>query len=147
MSSCLLSGLPDGVFSNQKSQFAKILEGLAMKDVGVGIKMAIWYILHMVIWYILWLFGTFDGYLVHFMVIWYILWLCGTFYGYLVHFMVIWYTFWFIWCIFPRFGMLSQEKSGNPVFSTAFRPIATDSNFCPCDSFVTRVIPMRLDLV
>jgi hypothetical protein len=34
------------------------------------------------------------------MVIWYILWLFGTFYGYLVH--------------FSRFGMLYQEKSGNP---------------------------------
>jgi hypothetical protein len=28
-------------------------------------------------------------------------------YGYLVYFVVIWY-------IFPRFGMLYQEKSGNP---------------------------------
>jgi hypothetical protein len=32
------SGLPDGLFSNSKSQFGKTLEGLAMKDV----------------WYILW---------------------------------------------------------------------------------------------
>jgi hypothetical protein len=27
------AGLPDGIFSNQKSQFGKILEGLAMEDV------------------------------------------------------------------------------------------------------------------
>jgi hypothetical protein len=30
-----------------------------------------------------------------------------VYYGYLVYLMVIWY-------ISPRFGMLSQEKSGNP---------------------------------
>jgi hypothetical protein len=41
------------------------------------------------------------------MAIWYILWLFGIFYGHLVYFMVIWY-------IFPRFGKLHQEKSGNP---------------------------------
>jgi hypothetical protein len=29
------SGLPDGLFSNQKSQFGYILEGLAMEDVGI----------------------------------------------------------------------------------------------------------------
>jgi hypothetical protein len=29
------SGLPDGIFSKQKSLFGKILEGLAMKDVGI----------------------------------------------------------------------------------------------------------------
>jgi hypothetical protein len=27
--------LPDGIFSNQKSQFGKILEVLAMEDVGI----------------------------------------------------------------------------------------------------------------
>jgi hypothetical protein len=32
----------------------------------------------------------------------------GIFYGHLVYFVVIWY-------IIPRFGMLYQEKSGNPV--------------------------------
>jgi hypothetical protein len=42
------------------------------------------------------------------MSIWSILWLFGKFCVYLVHFMVKWY-------IFPRFGMLCQEKSGNPV--------------------------------
>jgi hypothetical protein len=29
------TGLPDGIFSNQKSQFGYILEGLAMEDVGI----------------------------------------------------------------------------------------------------------------
>jgi hypothetical protein len=33
--SILLPGLPDGFFSNQKSQFGYILEGLAMEDVGI----------------------------------------------------------------------------------------------------------------
>jgi hypothetical protein len=28
-------GLPDDLFSNQKSQFGKIFEGLAMEDVGI----------------------------------------------------------------------------------------------------------------
>jgi hypothetical protein len=39
-------GLPDGIFSNQKSQFFKVLEGLEMED-----------------------FGTNYGHLVHFSVI------------------------------------------------------------------------------
>jgi hypothetical protein len=30
-----LSGLPDGISSNQKSQFGKILEGLGMEKVGI----------------------------------------------------------------------------------------------------------------
>jgi hypothetical protein len=42
-------------------------------------------------WYIMWPFGL------HY----------GHFYGYLVYFVAIWY-------IFPRFGVLYQEKSGNP---------------------------------
>jgi hypothetical protein len=33
-----------------------------------------------------------------------------VFYGHLVYFMVIWYICW----SFSRFGMLFQEKSGNP---------------------------------
>jgi hypothetical protein len=47
--------------------------------------------------------GMLYGRLVYFTAIWYI---CG----HLVYFMVIWYSF-------PSFGMLYQEKSGNPVFS------------------------------
>jgi hypothetical protein len=45
--------------------------------------------------------------LVHFMAIWNILQLFGISYGHLVLFVV-------VWCIFFRFGMLYQEKSGNP---------------------------------
>jgi hypothetical protein len=41
--------LPDGLFSNQKSQIGKILEGIAMKDV-----------------------DKFCGHLVYFKAIWYI---------------------------------------------------------------------------
>jgi hypothetical protein len=56
-------------------------------------------------WYILWPLGLF----------WYILWPFGIFYGHLVY---IFYGhlvyFWSIWYIFSRFGMLYQEKSGNP---------------------------------
>jgi hypothetical protein len=54
--------LPDGIFSNRKSQFGYILEGLAMED--VGIFLAIWSILRQ--------FGLFYGNLVYFVVIWYI---------------------------------------------------------------------------
>jgi hypothetical protein len=44
----------------------------------------------------------------------------GMFNGHLEYFTVIWYTLWpfgnvvIIWYIFPRFGTLSQERSGNP---------------------------------
>jgi hypothetical protein len=41
------------------------------------------------------------------MTIWSILRPLEIFYGYLIYFVVIWY-------IFPRFGILDQEKSGNP---------------------------------
>jgi hypothetical protein len=48
----------------------------------------------------------------------------GIFYGHLEYFTVIWYILWpfcnvvLIWYIFPRFGLLCQEKSGNPVRSS-----------------------------
>jgi hypothetical protein len=44
----------------------------------------------------------------------------GIFYGHLKYFTVIWYILWpfgnvvIIWYILPRFGILCQEKSGNP---------------------------------
>jgi hypothetical protein len=44
--------LPDGIFSNQKSQFGKILVGLRMEKVGIHHG-------HLYIpWYILWPFGN-----------------------------------------------------------------------------------------
>jgi hypothetical protein len=49
--------------------------------------------------------------LVYFMIIWSILLLLEIFYGHLVYFVVMWY-------IFPRFGILYQEKSGNPEAKT-----------------------------
>jgi hypothetical protein len=56
------TGLPDGLFSNQKSQFGYILEGLAMVD--VGNFFAIWIIfrpfgIFLAIWYFSTRFGTF----------------------------------------------------------------------------------------
>jgi hypothetical protein len=51
--------------------------------------------------------------LVHFMTIWCILVLLEIFNGHLVYFVVIWY-------IFPRFGILYQEKSGNPDFKSSY---------------------------
>jgi hypothetical protein len=58
-----LSGLPDGIFSNQKSQFGQFLDCLAMKDVG---KLYVYLVYFTAISYILWPFSIFCG---HF---WYI---------------------------------------------------------------------------
>jgi hypothetical protein len=58
--------LPDGIFSNKKSKFGEILEGLAVED--VGIFRAIFSILRAS-----GIFGTFCGHMVHGVVIWYIL--------------------------------------------------------------------------
>jgi hypothetical protein len=51
-------------------------------------------------WYILRPFGPISGHFVYCVAIWYILWLFGIFYGYLVY--------------FSHFGVLYQDKSGNP---------------------------------
>jgi hypothetical protein len=76
--------LPDGIFSNQKSKFGSILEGLEMEDVGI---FYIWsYETSYALWYGLCSFGN----------------------------VVI------IWYIFHRFGILSDEKSGNPVFGIEY---------------------------
>jgi hypothetical protein len=60
--------LPGGLFSNQKSQFGQILDGLVMEDVVI-----------------------FYGHLVHFTVFYYISWTFGTVRGNLVHFFPFWY--------------------------------------------------------
>jgi hypothetical protein len=44
---------------------------------------------------------------------WYILWPFGIFYGHVEFLIAIWYI---LCSIFPRFGMLQQQKSGNPGF-------------------------------
>jgi hypothetical protein len=72
------TGLPDGIFSNQKKTPWLNLEGIAMEDVATFT--AIWSTYFTAIWYSLWPFGIFYEYLVP----------------------------------FSRFGMLHQEKSGNP---------------------------------
>jgi hypothetical protein len=60
--------------------------------------------------------GIFYGHLVYFMVIWYILRPFGTFHGHLVY--------------FSCFGMLHQEKSGNPAsriaLSARINPTTSD---------------------
>jgi hypothetical protein len=53
--------------------------------------------------------GIFKGHLVYYSAIWYILWPSGIYCGHLVYFMVI---------CFHRFGLLYQEKSGNPARKT-----------------------------
>jgi hypothetical protein len=51
--------------------------------------------------------GIFCGHLAYFVVIWYILWSFVIFCSHLLYFVNIWYNV-------SRFGMLYQEKSGNP---------------------------------
>jgi hypothetical protein len=53
--------MPDGIFSNQKSQFGLILEGPAIEDVGMFYDQLVNF---MAIWYILWPFGIFVSHLV-----------------------------------------------------------------------------------
>jgi hypothetical protein len=54
--------------------------------------------------------GIFYGHLVH-------LWSFVIFYGHLVQFVVIWY-------IFPHFGIVYKEKSGNPDTNLIFLEFA-----------------------
>jgi hypothetical protein len=86
------AGLPDGLFSNQKSKICFILEGLGVNN-----------------------FDTFYGHLVH------LLCFNIFYYGHLVHllcFNIFYYghlVYWKVFDIFfPRFGMLYEEKSGIP---------------------------------
>jgi hypothetical protein len=58
--------------------------------------------------------GKFYGNSVYFTAIFYIQWPFGIFYFHFVQFVAIGYILWSFWCIFSRFGMLYQEKSGNP---------------------------------
>jgi hypothetical protein len=48
---------------------------------------------------------------------WHILWTFGLFYSLLVYFMDNRYILWLFGIFFTRFGMLRQEKSGNPAQS------------------------------
>jgi hypothetical protein len=57
------AGLPDGIFSNQKSQFGLILECLAMEDVGAFYGHSV---NSPAFWHILWPFYLFCGHLVNF---------------------------------------------------------------------------------
>jgi hypothetical protein len=78
-------GLPDGVFSHQKSRFGYISESLGMKKVGIlyGHLEYIVAILHIKRIGHLWSFGT----------------------------------------LFPRFGILYQEKYGNPAWFSVFSSV------------------------
>jgi hypothetical protein len=51
---CCRSGLPDGLFSNQKYQFGQILEGVALDDAGILHGHLVYF---MPFWHILRLFG------------------------------------------------------------------------------------------
>jgi hypothetical protein len=86
------AGLPDGIFSNQKSKLCNFWRVLQW-------KMLVYY---MEIW------ST------YFTAIWYTFWTFGLFYSRLVYFRDIRYISWYFGIFCPRFGMLYQEKSGNP---------------------------------
>jgi hypothetical protein len=45
----------------------------------------------------------------------------GILYGHLVYSLAIWISLWYFGIYFPRFGMLHQEKSGNPVSDATLR--------------------------
>jgi hypothetical protein len=60
--------LPDGLFSNQKSQFGLILDGLAMENLGIFCDHLVYFT---AIGNILWPFGIFGSNLVYFSPFWY----------------------------------------------------------------------------
>jgi hypothetical protein len=60
--------------------------------------------------------GTFDGRFEYFTAIWYILWPLGNV-------VVIWY-------VFPRFGILCEEKSGNAAQNTSRQIHLTSHSTC-----------------
>jgi hypothetical protein len=84
--------MPDGLFSNQKSQFGWILEGLAMEKVGIFYV----YLVYSTAFENMWSFGIFYGHLIYFMVIvyfmaiWYVLWSSGIYYSHLVYVPILW---------------------------------------------------------
>jgi hypothetical protein len=69
----LLPGLPDGIFSCQKSKFWVFLEGYGMENVGVFYGLLEYVMAH---WHNLWPFDIVYGHFVYFVVIWYILPVC-----------------------------------------------------------------------
>jgi hypothetical protein len=79
------AGLPDGLFSNQKSKFWIVLKGIRQEN--VEIFFAIWNILQ-----------TFG------------------------YFMTIWYSYCSFFGAFFRFGIMYQDKSGNPDPKQLLRP-------------------------
>jgi hypothetical protein len=77
------------------------------KVFSISVRVARWFVFKpkIPIWVNFW--RVLCKILVHLMIFWTILWPLAIFYGHLVYFVVIWY-------IFPRFGILYQENSGNP---------------------------------
>jgi hypothetical protein len=56
------AGMPDGLFSYQKSQFGYIFEGLRIENAGIICDHLEYF---WIIWYILWPFGIVCGHLVY----------------------------------------------------------------------------------
>jgi hypothetical protein len=86
--------LPDDVFSNQKYQFGKILEGLAMEDVGI-----------------------FYGHLIYFTAIWYFLLPSGIFYGHLVYISPV-----LVCCITRNLATLVHMEAVSAPVASFFQP-------------------------
>jgi hypothetical protein len=81
------------IFSNQKSQFGLILEGLAMEDVGIFYGR----------------FGLFYCHLVYFTAVWSILLPFGLFYCHLLYFVAICYILWLFGIIFPFWYVVPRK--------------------------------------
>jgi hypothetical protein len=63
----LTAGLPDGLFSNRKTQLGSILEGLVNENAYIFYDHLDYF---MAIWYKLWPFGVVCGHLVYFLYFW-----------------------------------------------------------------------------
>jgi hypothetical protein len=68
-SNTTISGLPDGLFPNQKSHFGYTQEVLAVEDVGTFYDQVAYFT---TIWWIFWPFGRFCGPLVYFFHFWFV---------------------------------------------------------------------------
>jgi hypothetical protein len=74
--------------------------------------------------------------LIYYTAVWFILRLLGIVCGHLAYFMVIWY-------IFSHFGMLPQEKSGNPALTVNGRSELTTLGIIHCwISAKTKLVPI-----
>jgi hypothetical protein len=111
-----------GYFQTTKSQFGKILERLALEDVGIFHGHSVYFT---AISYVLWPFGTICGYFGIFFPYWYTY--CtkkNQFSGHMTYFIAIWYIFPPILVCFRPFWYVVPRKIWQPrrfLFCSAVR--------------------------